>query len=82
MFFQLRYGIKYFNSGELSLILSFIRFLLSRENKFFNFLLLITFDVPPMYLFPFKKCEVCIQLINMAQTFSYLIFMQSPETKI
>ena len=82
MFFQLRYGIKYFNSGELSLILSFIRFLLLRENKFFNFLLLITFDVPPMYLFPFKKCELCNQLINMAQTFLYLIFMQSPETKI
>ena len=41
MFVQLRYGIKFFNSRELSLILSFIRFLFFRENKLFNFLLFV-----------------------------------------
>ena len=70
-------GFEFFNSRELSLILSFTRFLFFRENKLFNFLLFVnnracevtvTDDILPIYLFPFEKYKLCNQLIRMAET--------------
>ena len=81
MFVQLRYGIKFFNSRELSLILSFIRFLFFRENKLFNFLLFVknracevtdnlwyTSNIPIPIPISLEKCKLCNQLIRMAET--------------
>ena len=80
IFVQLRYGIKFFNSRELSLILSFIRFLFFRENKLFNFLLFVknracevtdnlwhTSNIPFPIPIPFENYKLCNQLIRMAE---------------
>ena len=81
MFVELRYGIKSFNSMELSLILSFIRFLFFRENKLLNLLLFAknwtcevidnlwyTSKIPITIPTPFEKYKLCNQLIRMTET--------------
>ena len=92
MFVKLRHGIKYFNSGELSLILSFIRFLLFRENKLFNFLLFVnnqSCEMTDNLLYisnipipVWKIHKLYNQLINMAETDSCIWFLCSlPKPK-
>ena len=95
MFVQLRYGIKFFNSSELSLMLSFIRFLFFRENKLFNFLLFVknracevtdnlwyTSNIPIPIPVPFEKYKLCNQLIRMAETDFCIWFSSSlPKPK-
>ena len=68
------------NSRELSLILSFIRFLFFRENKLFNLLfvknwacevidnLWYTSNIPIPTPIPFEKYKLCNQLIRMTET--------------
>ena len=95
MFVQLCYGIKFFNSRELSLILSFIRFLFLRENKLFNFWLFVknrawevtdnlwyTSNIPIPILIPFEKYKLCNQVIKMAETDFCIWFLSSlPKPK-
>ena len=95
MFVQLRYGIKFFSSRELSLILSFIRFLFLREKKLFNFWLFVknwvwevtdnlwyTSNIPIPILIPFEKYKLCNQLIRMAETDFCIWFSSSlPKPK-